>query len=166
MSEAAPAPAAIKLSRYSCGSTNAGMYRGAFLPSSTCIAAIPCERSVFVPMDMSTRRFLCGVGAVRDGMLSQSVLGGGVCVVRSCSSRVGAVSSVMSSSDVWCLIPASIVARQRSCGENRVPPPLNADLIAAWVSWQAALCLLIINGRCGFCIAPLCVCKSLVARIV
>ena len=93
-------------------------------------------------MDTSTRRFFCGVNAVSGGLLSQSVLDGGVCVVRSCSSEVG-VSSAISSSVVWCLGPASIVTRQRSCGEYRVPPPLKADLMVAWVSWQAALCLLI-----------------------
>ena len=64
-------------------------------------------------MDTSTRRFLCDVGAVCGGSLSQSVLGGGVCVVRSCSSEVGDVRSAMSSSVVWCLVPASIVTRQR-----------------------------------------------------
>jgi len=93
-------------------------------------------------MDTSTRRFLCGVGAVCHGSLSQTVLCGGVYVVSSCSSRVGAVSSVMSSFVVWCLVPTSIVTRRRSCGEYRVPPPLNADLIAAWASWQVAFCLL------------------------
>ncbi len=71
------------------------------------------------------------------------MLGKGDWVVESCSSGVEAVSSVMSSSDVWCLVPASIVIRRRSCGEYRVPPALNADLMAAWVSWHAALCLLI-----------------------
>jgi hypothetical protein len=70
-----------------------------------------------VSMDTSTQRFLCGVGAVYGGSLSQSVLDGGVCVVRSCSSDVWAVMSVMSSSVVWCLVPASIVTRRRSCGE-------------------------------------------------
>ncbi len=46
------------------------------------------------------------------------------------------------SSVVYCLVPASIVTKRRSCGEYRVPPPLNADMIVAWVSWQAVLCLL------------------------
>jgi len=85
-------------------------------------------------MNTSTQRFLCGAGTVRGGVLSQLVLGGGVCVVRYLSSRVGAVSSVMSLSVVWCLVPASIMNRRRSCDEYRVPPPLNTDLIAAWGS--------------------------------
>ena len=85
-------------------------------------------------MDTSTRRFICGVNAVSGGVLSQSVLGVGACVVRSCSSEVG-VRSAISSSVVWCLLPASIVTRRRSCGEFMVPPSLNADLMAAWVSW-------------------------------
>ena len=118
------------------------MYRGAFVPSSSCIAPTPCGRRVFVSMDTPTRRFLCGVGVVCRGSLSQSVLGGCVCVVKSCSSEVGAVSSVMSSSVVWGLVPASIVTRRRSQCEDRVPPHLNADLIAAWVGWHAASCLL------------------------
>jgi hypothetical protein len=73
-----------------------------------------------VSMDTSFRRvhrLFCGVGAVYGESLSQSVLDGGVWVVRSCSSEVGAVRYVMSSSDVWCLVPASIVTRRRSCGE-------------------------------------------------
>ena len=93
-------------------------------------------------MDTSTRRFLCGVNAVCGGLLSQSVLGEGVCVVRSCSSEVGVVRSAISSSEVWCLVPASSVTRRRSCGVYRVPAPLNADLMAAWLNWQAAICLL------------------------
>ncbi len=118
MSGVTPIPAAIKLSRSSCGSTHAGMYRGVFVPSSSYIAATPCERMAIVSMDTSTRRILYGVGAVCGGSLSLSVLGGGVCVVRSCSSRIGVVNSVMSSSVVWCLVPASNVTRRRSCGED------------------------------------------------
>jgi hypothetical protein len=35
-------------------------------------------------------------------------------------------------------------------GEYRVPPPLNVVRMAAWVSWQAALCLLMMwLMRCG-----------------
>ncbi len=138
---AAPAPTAIKLSRSSCGYTHAGMYRGAFLPSSSRIAATPCEGRVFVSMNTSTWRFLSGMGAMRAGSLSQPISGKDICVVRSFSSRVKAMSSVTSSSDVWCLVPASILTSRRSCGEYTMPPPFNADLIAAWVSWQAALCL-------------------------
>jgi len=84
-----------------------------------------------VSMDTSTQRFICGVGAVRGGSLSQSVLGRGVCVVCSWSSRMGVIRAVMSSPVVWCSVPASIVTRRRSCVEYMVPPPLNAVLIAA-----------------------------------
>ena len=45
---------------------------------------------------------------------------------------------------VWCLLPASVETRRRSWGEYMVPPPLKAVLMAAWVSWHAALCLLMI----------------------
>ncbi len=82
-------------------------------------------------MDTATRRFLGGVNAVCGGSLSQSVLGGGVCVVRSCSSEVDVVRSAISSLVVWCLVLASIVTMRRSCGEYRVHPPLNSDLMAA-----------------------------------
>ena len=84
-------------------------------------------------MDTSTRRFLCGVNALCGELLSQSVLDGGVCVVRFCSYE-DVVRSAISSSLVWCLVPASIVTKWRSFGEYMVPPPLNAALIAAWVS--------------------------------
>jgi len=47
----------------------------------------------------------------------------------------------MSSSFVWCLVPASIDIKLRSCGEYIVPPPPNAVLMATWLSWQAVLCL-------------------------
>jgi hypothetical protein len=143
MSGASPAPVVIKLSR-SCVITHAGMYRGGFVPYSSCNATTSREGRVFVSINTPTRRFLCDAGAVRRGSLSQSVLGGGVYVVGSCSSRVGTVSSIMFSSVVWCLVPASIVTRRSSRGEYIVPPPLNADLIAAWVSLQAASCLLMI----------------------
>ena len=66
----------------------------------------------------------------------------------------GAVRSVMSLSIVCNLVPASIVTSRRLCGEYRVPPPLNANRMAAWVSWQAALCLLMnwslwVLGQCS-----------------
>ncbi len=82
-------------------------------------------------MDTSTMRFLFGVGVECGGSHSQFVLGGGVCVVCSWSSRVGVVRAVMSSSVVWFLDPASIVIRRRSCGGYIVPPLLNAVLIIA-----------------------------------
>ncbi len=41
------------------------------------------------------------------------------------------VRSVMSLFFVCCLVPVSIVISLRSCGEYSVPPPLNADLMAA-----------------------------------
>ena len=56
--------------------------------------------------------------------------------------RGGGVRSVRSLYVVCNLVPASIVTSRRSCSEYRVPPPLNANRMAAWVSWQAALCLL------------------------
>ena len=59
-----PSPAVIKMSRSSYSSTHAGMHRGAFVSSSLCIEATPCEGRVFVSMDTWTRRLLCGVGAV------------------------------------------------------------------------------------------------------
>jgi hypothetical protein len=47
----------------------------------------------------------------------------------------------MCSSVVWSLVPASIDICIRSCGEYIVPTPLDAVLMAGWVSWQGAFCL-------------------------
>ena len=49
----------------------------------------------------------------------------------------------MSLTVLSCLVPASIAVSLRSGGEKIVPPHLNAVLMIARVSWQAALCLLI-----------------------
>ncbi len=54
----------------------------------------------------------------------------------------GVLKSLKSSSVVWFLVLASIVISLRSCGEYMVPPPLNAALMDAYVSWHVALCLL------------------------
>ncbi len=54
----------------------------------------------------------------------------------------GVMRSFMSSSVVWCLVPAPIDISLRPCGELIVPPHLNAVLMAAWDNWQIAVCLL------------------------
>ncbi len=107
--------------------------------------------------DTSIRRFLCGVGTMCGKSLSQSMLGGDVCVARPCASRVWGISSFMPYSVVWCLVSVSIVTRRRSCAEYRAPPPLSSDLIAAWVSWQAALYLLINLSLWVLHCPPMCV---------
>ncbi len=64
MSGAAPALAAIRLSRSSFGRAQAGMYRGAITPYSAWIDAAPYVERVFVSMDTLTLRFLLGGGVV------------------------------------------------------------------------------------------------------
>ena len=98
-------------------------------------------------MDTSTLRFLRGCGVLWVGGLSQSVVSGFCCCFcewYSWSCDGGKVNASRSSSMVWCLLPASVETRRRSWGEYMVPPPLKAVLMAAWVSWHAALCLLMI----------------------
>ena len=51
-----------------------------------------------------------------------------------CACGTGVLRSAMSSSVVWCLVPASIDINLRSFGEYIAPSPLNAILMAAWVS--------------------------------
>ncbi len=58
-----------------------------------------------------------------------------------------------SSSKVLCLFPASEATRRRSRGEYMAPPPLKDVLMAAWVSWHAALCLLMMWLEDGYAFA-------------
>ena len=71
MSGVAPAPAAIKLYKSSCGRTHAGMYRGAATPSPSVISAFPCRERVFVSIDTSIRRFFLVWAEVRLGLAIQ-----------------------------------------------------------------------------------------------
>ena len=61
ISGAAPAPAAIKLSRSTCDRTHVVIYRGAATPSSSHVSAYYCVGRVFVSIDTSTHRFLFSV---------------------------------------------------------------------------------------------------------
>ena len=56
----------------------------------------------------------------------------------------GVERTAMRAPGVCVFVPASADTRRRVCGEWRVPPPLKAFRMAAWVSRHAALCLLMI----------------------
>jgi hypothetical protein len=116
MPEAAPAPTSLKLSRSSCETTHAGMYRGDATPSSSHVTSSPCLGRVFVSIDTSTRRFLCSMGGGPAGA-SHSVSCDNDGFRSSCVSGGGVLRSLMSPSVVWCLVPESIVISLRSCGE-------------------------------------------------
>ena len=92
--------------------------------------------------DTSTcRGCRCGVGvvAVSNSKSSQS-LGSGC----NTGGESGVDRLAMRAPGVCVFVPASADTRRRVCGEWRVPPPLKAFRMAAWVSRHAALCLLMI----------------------
>ena len=92
--------------------------------------------------DTSTcRGCRCGVGvvAVSNSKSSQS-LGSGC----NTGDESGVDRLAMRAPGVCVFVPASADTRRRVCGDWRVPPPLKAFRMAAWVSRHAALCLLMI----------------------
>jgi hypothetical protein len=69
-----------------------------------------------VSIDTSTRRLLCSMGEGPTGA-SHSVSCDDDGARSSCVRGGGVLRSLMSSSVVWCLVPAFIVISLRSCGE-------------------------------------------------
>ncbi len=95
---------------------------------------LDCQGRVFVSMDTPTRRFCVDWVVVRLVLAIQRrvVLAKVDSLVCVGGDRVW--RPLMSSSLVWRLVPASIVISMASCGEKIVPPPLNAGLMAKFIS--------------------------------